>query len=1093
MKKRILSILMALCMVVCLIPTTVYAVSDVTKNSAKTNFGVTNEKVDYVYLNDQGAYKVSQYPHFINADKGIYHIHGRLDMNNKIPNLTTNFPNNIEIKAGGTVKLLFDGALDGEQGLYWDYSALDRSITGISNQYSMIKVKNGESNKPTNVEIHFSGKCVITAPKMNAAINSYGSNCHVTIVLHDDCDVTLRGGRMAAAIGGSSLEEGRNITIKTDGKYDANGNRISYKANGKLTCYGGDQAAAIGSSSWRDADNITIESGIVYAYAYSDGRGAGIGTGTTNPNVGGETRIARATNISIKGGTVVAVGDYGAAGIGGGEYSPAENISITGGRVEASGGYGAAGIGGGYHASAKNITVSGGNVKATLNGNSKAYPIGRGAGASASENVTLRLSDNTVASFATKLRSSDVISNRYYSLDQLDMSGSFGYFADENNVALGGVEINFEECKNHDLRWETAAHYQYCAKCQSVKAYDDAAATLTGINDTVLTGSWVTFESDDVSDTGSKSIQHRYMVNREERSVTFSAVPRVAAGIKNVKVETFTYDSARGTHSVLSDTQTLTADSGTKTYRFRGANAYDEYMAYQKAQTNTEKLAALKMQRVTITDNAGNQTTRNVYALLSHRIECYVDGVKQIIDQKNQKDYLDMINGSDLKLTFLKEESMPLPYQYFYEVKVNGNRIPTTEDNVYEFRDIQEDLTVHINRKLDETAPQLTVKVNDDVYKSSETGNDRAACKELDTGAVVTLSAEDIAPEGYPASGVKESAFAYLIAESSMTEEELKNADGWTKYTGPFALPDSKTSIVYARVQDIAGNTVYAATAPYLPDNSAPTIAGLEQDKVYCGVVRFTASDSNGIDTVKAGDTVLTPDDDGKYTLAAGLGTVTVTVTDKAGHTTSVSVTVNAGHTADDDDGDCTTAVSCVICRQVVIPARTEHAFGAWTPDNGHTHTRKCTVNGCTAGVETGDCIDVDVRDHMCDLCGKILSEHSGGEATCVKKAVCEICEKDYGELDAENHSNLKHFDAVAATSHAAGNIEYWYCSGCGRYFSDALAKTEISKDDTITAKLPDTPKTGDASRPIMWIALMIASGVCAATELIRRKASRRH
>ena len=102
---------------------------------------------------------------------------------------------------------------------------------------------------------------------------------------------------------------------------------------------------------------------------------------------------------------------------------------------------------------------------------------------------------------------------------------------------------------------------------------------------------------------------------------------------------------------------------------------------------------------------------------------------------------------------------------------------------------------------------------------------------------------------------------------------------------------------------------------------------------------------------------------------------------------------------------------------------------------------------------------------------------HTGGTATCTEKAVCEVCGKAYGELDPNNHTDLKHFPAKAATEDAEGNIEYWYCSGCGKYYSDKDGTKEIKKADTVTAKLPKSPPTGDNSSLMLWIALLLASG----------------
>ena len=116
------------------------------------------------------------------------------------------------------------------------------------------------------------------------------------------------------------------------------------------------------------------------------------------------------------------------------------------------------------------------------------------------------------------------------------------------------------------------------------------------------------------------------------------------------------------------------------------------------------------------------------------------------------------------------------------------------------------------------------------------------------------------------------------------------------------------------------------------------------------------------------------------------------------------------------------------------------HDWSAWTSNGDGTHSRCCTCNAA----ETVNC--------------------SGGTATCKDKAVCEICGKSYGTLDPNNHAHLKHIDAKAATVAEEGNIEYWYCGDCNKYFSDAAADKEITKAATVTAKLPPKITAGDGT-----------------------------
>ena len=281
---------------------------------------------------------------------------------------------------------------------------------------------------------------------------------------------------------------------------------------------------------------------------------------------------------------------------------------------------------------------------------------------------------------------------------------------------------------------------------------------------------------------------------------------------------------------------------------------------------------------------------------------------------------------------------------------------------------------------------------------------------------------------------------SYLITDQELSEEELGSLV-YRAYDEPFLIEPNGEYIVYAMLVDESMNITYLRSDRITLDNIRPVIGGIENGKTYCEAQTVTI-DEKYIDTVTVNGTKVTLDENNSFILPAADGKQKIVAADKAGNIAEVTVTVHDGHT-----------------------------FGDWKPNGDGTHTRQCTVDGCN-GFETKEC--------------------SGGKATCTKKAVCEVCGKAYGKPDSNNHTDLKHIDAKAATKTAEGNIEYWYCDGCDKYYSDKDGINEIKKADTVTAKLPgDTksPRTGNASDLALWISLLFVSGgVTGVTAGLRKK-----
>lgn len=132
-------------------------------------------------------------------------------------------------------------------------------------------------------------------------------------------------------------------------------------------------------------------------------------------------------------------------------------------------------------------------------------------------------------------------------------------------------------------------------------------------------------------------------------------------------------------------------------------------------------------------------------------------------------------------------------------------------------------------------------------------------------------------------------------------------------------------------------------------------------------------------------------------------------------------------------------------------------------------------------------------QKNLSNICEDVYGDHHYAEELTVdQEATCsEEGSKSYHciRCDAKGKSfvipkiNLTHVDAKAATAESAGNIEYWHCEKCGKYYSDAKAAHEITLEQTVIEKLPgkeainNLPKTGDDSRVALWLLLLAVSG----------------
>ena len=1144
MKKRILSILLTLCMVLCLVPITVFAAGELpdVKLSVPTTFDKT---VDLTKQN--GELKIKDSKTYLikgSADPNWYFQYRiKIDGSNNTPHI---FLDGVRIQApedGPAIEL---------------YGGASACLYFIGNDSELIGAENF------------------------AALQKNKTDGYLRVLVQTGTKLTCEGGRYGAGIGGSkvgikkfSQGHGMNLhfgslatgiyggeILAISGVYGAGigggqggvGEQI-YVYSGKLMVRSVSEGAGIGGGQGGPGRFIYIKGGTVNAG--SESGGAGIGSGDQD----GQNKSEDAHHIEISGGTVEAWSNYAGAGIGGGRGGSGYDISITGGVVRAQGYYGA-GIGGGMKGKSGNILIKDTTLTALA---LPLYPssdydynyqpasaVGRGSkwvhwmtvmqdqefAMTLEENIKIEASDGkSVRLSATgwQWRRSQREYERgwgtttelligHVDLQRLSLPYAYNY-----GRVISELELRCEESTHdHEFGWAIRddCHIWACKKCGA----RDPAAEMSKQNGKHSPGDW--------SNQKQLCTVCGHVLERD----TKAPVMETLTDGESYTVED-TLDGKPGayTFTVSDPAASGETSSGIKSVTINGEP--QDGPTYSLPAPDGGNNDAGAEYTVVATDNAGNETTATVRIYRRHHYTVTFDstGGSEVIEKTMAVTYGERLGD------------MPVPMRtgYFfrgwYDAPVEGkcygnsdgkgtsrydktenctlyaqwviNRYTITFDTAggSEIAPITQDYDTAITAPADPTregytfigwdmeipatmpADNMTVtaqwEINQYTITFDTAGGSEIAPVTQDYGTQITAPA-DPTREGYtfmgwdkeipttmpaknititakwkdiekPTGGIKISenswkAFLnnitfglffkgtqevtitaadnsgemvtveYLLSDKELTKAELDGMT-FTAYTALFCIDPDNEYIIYVRVTDKAGNMDYICSDGIVLDGTSPVITGIENGKIYCAAQTVTITEKY-VDTVTVNGTKVTLDENGSFVLSPADGGQKIVVTDKAGNTAEMTVTVNDGHT-----------------------------FGDWTSNGDGTHTRQCTADGCTEGVETDNCTDED-KNHKCDICGKIIS----------------------------NHTDLKHFPAKAVTEDSEGNIEYWYCSGCGKYYSDKDGTKEIAKADTVTAKLPKSPQTGDNNNLMLWIALLfISGGACTALTVKRKKSYR--
>lgn len=354
----------------------------------------------------------------------------------------------------------------------------------------------------------------------------------------------------------------------------------------------------------------------------------------------------------------------------------------------------------------------------------------------------------------------------------------------------------------------------------------------------------------------------------------------------------------------------------------------------------------------------------------------------------------------------------------------------------------------------------------------------------------IIVTAPIITTDSLPNGTVGESYTATLEATgNNITWSASDLPAGLTLDADTGAITGTPTTDGQFQVTVTATNSVDSASKDYTLNIKPATVSvtGLKLDKESLTLqekgsatltVTVKPADATNQDvTWKSSDTsIATVSEDGTVTaINAGTATITATAADGSGISASCNLTVTHGNMIQTPKKDATCTVdgteeywTCEICgkhykdesgtisttpEENKIPA-TGHNYGEpewnWSEDG-----KTCTV--------TFTCAKDENHKETPEV--KVASEVKT-PATCTETGVTTYTAtvefngktytdtKDVADIPAIGHKLTK-TEAKAPTSTDTGNIEYWYCKVCDKYFSDEKAEHEITLEDTIIAKLP--------------------------------------
>lgn len=306
----------------------------------------------------------------------------------------------------------------------------------------------------------------------------------------------------------------------------------------------------------------------------------------------------------------------------------------------------------------------------------------------------------------------------------------------------------------------------------------------------------------------------------------------------------------------------------------------------------------------------------------------------------------------------------------------------------------------------------------------------------IDNQGTLTFNGGNVVNEGYFSSLVRNAAGTLTINGGTFKNHfiAVKNEDA-TLYVKGGTITSDEQSLQNWGKATLSGGTLNGRVAAWDQDDDLHSLTTIEGDVTINGDVQAInyLNAEEGPEVIITGGTVT-----GKVQKATHDGSTGTKPADPTSDTSVITISGGKFETAPDEE---------LIVPGSGLTQNSDGSFGI------HEHI------GTAVAAKDPTCTEAGNKAYWeCSECHELFLD----------EAMTKPTTREDVTIAATDHQHVTHVEAKDATETEAGNLEYWHCADCDRYFSDAALSQETTLAElTIPAKGQEPAETHTVT--FMW------------------------